>query len=321
MAHITKYGEVISSALSPNGFDSAQNDLYQQFSIHIGEIISVYTADNSYNTLDDSEGIFTLYDVKITRPDGGSDVIYRCRALQPVFGGGINNYMEVVPTIPDQESSMSGSKSNQKDKSEKRGHQVVLGFLGGYKGAGIILGGIPHTSPISKKTRPTKKEGVITRLEIQGTMVEINNDGEFTLKFNGPKNDKGKIANTSVGPTIVKINKEGVLSLTTKEKEQTVVMSPADKKIEITNGKTKISTDGSVVSIVGDVVETGKGTLEPHLCGDTWKKIMEELIDEISQIIVPTGVGPSGVPQNAAKFSTIKQKLKNALSTKHTVER
>jgi DNA-binding ferritin-like protein len=79
--------------------------------------------------------------------------------------------------------------------------------------------------------------------------------------------------------------------------------------------------DGSTVSIVGDAVETGSGSLEPHVCGDTWQSIMEELIDEISQIIVPTGVGPSGTPQNAAKFSSIKQKLKNALSSKHTVEK
>jgi len=47
--------------------------------------------------------------------------------------------------------------------------------------------------------------------------------------------------------------------------------------------------------------------------GEGLKKVLTDLITAITQLTVPTGVGPSGVPINAANFTAIKQRLNNFL--------
>jgi len=46
-------------------------------------------------------------------------------------------------------------------------------------------------------------------------------------------------------------------------------------------------------------------------------KILEDILDECTKIQIPTGVGPSGVPVNAAAFKAIKGKLKVILSARN----
>ncbi len=47
--------------------------------------------------------------------------------------------------------------------------------------------------------------------------------------------------------------------------------------------------------------------------GEGLKKVMTDLITAITQLTVPTGVGPSGIPINAAAFNAIKTRLGNFL--------
>ena len=46
-------------------------------------------------------------------------------------------------------------------------------------------------------------------------------------------------------------------------------------------------------------------------------KILEDILDECTKIAIPTGVGPSGFPVNAAAFKAIKGKLKVILSARN----
>lgn len=46
---------------------------------------------------------------------------------------------------------------------------------------------------------------------------------------------------------------------------------------------------------------------------ETLKKILDDLLDGIGAIIVPTNVGPSGTPLNAATFTAIKIRVNNLL--------
>lgn len=43
--------------------------------------------------------------------------------------------------------------------------------------------------------------------------------------------------------------------------------------------------------------------------GESIKKLLDDLIDAITQITVPTGVGPSGTPINALNFTEIKTRI------------
>ncbi|WP_297096370.1 hypothetical protein [uncultured Draconibacterium sp.] len=47
--------------------------------------------------------------------------------------------------------------------------------------------------------------------------------------------------------------------------------------------------------------------------GEGLKKILQDLITAITQLTVPTGVGPSGVPINTAAFQAINNRLNNFL--------
>jgi len=46
---------------------------------------------------------------------------------------------------------------------------------------------------------------------------------------------------------------------------------------------------------------------------ETLKKIFDDLIDEVNKIVVPTNVGPSGTPINAAAFTAIKTRAASLL--------
>ena len=46
-------------------------------------------------------------------------------------------------------------------------------------------------------------------------------------------------------------------------------------------------------------------------------KILEDLIDECTKIIVPTPVGPSSNPVNSTAFKAIKGRLKTILSARN----
>jgi hypothetical protein len=77
--------------------------------------------------------------------------------------------------------------------------------------------------------------------------------------------------------------------------------------------------EGSYIFInkEGEVhIKAGTASLESTILGETLKEKLESLIDAINAITVPTGVGPSGTPINAATFSTIKSQLSQILSQK-----
>ena len=64
----------------------------------------------------------------------------------------------------------------------------------------------------------------------------------------------------------------------------------------------------------GQMVEVGLDADEAAVLGDTLKGLLDELIDAIAALTVPTGVGPSGTPVNIAQFQSIKSRWQTFLS-------
>lgn len=313
---ISEHGEVVSSALAVGGEEHLVNDTFFNFSIESGQIEKIYAVDDSENAAVGASHLHTLYDVRIYRPNGSTELITKCRMLQPGFGGGINNFFEILPTDPG-----SDAKNDSKDRAHKRGHQVLVAFVSGRKETGIILGGLPNPNPVARSKRPGKLKGVHTEGEIQGLNFQVGNDGQLKITFNGPRNDRG-ILTGSNGPTSVEITKLGNILVSTNNR-QSIEIDRVSGKISITNGPTFIISDQKAdkVQVVGHTVEIGKGGLQPAVVGDDWLKIMEQLIDAITKLYVPTGVGPSGTPVNTPDFLSIRAKLKEALSRNHKVEK
>ena len=94
-----------------------------------------------------------------------------------------------------------------------------------------------------------------------------------------------------------------------------------NKFIRVTNTKGHSITLNEIgVSIISDKISFGKldGSAEPSVLGNTLKTNLENLVDLITNLsdsvqllTVPTPMGPSGVPFNAADFQVISQSLSN----------
>lgn len=92
-------------------------------------------------------------------------------------------------------------------------------------------------------------------------------------------------------------------------------------RLEHQNGaKVEIDKDGNIfiTNVADKKVNVGDGAdtaNEPAALGNTLKELLEELIDAINVLTVPTPAGASGTPVNAATFSSIKGRLEQFLST------
>ena len=313
--NFNNFGDVISSALGYEDTKNAAHELNNSLKIMMGQIEAVYPIGHPEVT-DPELQKFVLYDVRIRHPDNTSELIPYCRMLQPGFGGGINNFLETLPTDPGASAKKKGVNSQ-----DKRGHMCMVGFISGQKNAGIILGMMPHTNKTAVKRRPTAK-GTYLEGEIQGVNFKIDNEGALTIVQNSPRKDDGSPTNAKIKTTI-DIQKDGSIEITTNEKQKIRIDSQSHH-IRIDNGPTYIDMDqdGDKIDVVAKNVNVGTGGLQPQIVGDDLVSWLSDLCDEITKIYVPTGVGPSGTPVNTPKFESLKAAVKEKIqSKKHKVEK
>jgi hypothetical protein len=246
---ILENGDVISSALSVGGYANGQSSIFENFSIQRGQIIKIYTVDDPNNT-SQGPGTFTVYDVNIFMPNGAEEIIRRCFPLHPLFAGQFNNFFEVIPNDPG-----PAALDSTKNGNLKRGTYVLVGFIGGKKTNAVILGSLPHPSPVAVKRRPKKELGSHLEGEFQGLNWFIKNDGSIKVIFNGPRDDSGKIIGED-GPTTLEIDAKGNFEITTNS-EQSVTVDRVNKEVRIVNGTTlwKSEQNGSRIYAESDFFE------------------------------------------------------------------
>lgn len=87
------------------------------------------------------------------------------------------------------------------------------------------------------------------------------------------------------------------------------------EKLETANGKTKVIHEAEALTMVSDqaTIKITTGGLTLVKGGSGLRKTLEQLLDGICALTVPTAVGPSGVPINTATFQKIKADLPNYL--------
>lgn len=80
-----------------------------------------------------------------------------------------------------------------------------------------------------------------------------------------------------------------------------------------------IANEDHVKVKASKAVVLGEGK-EPLVLGDTLKSTLEDIVRAINKITVPTGLGPSGTPINAAEFTSIQSSLESILSQYSTTD-
>lgn len=321
----THFGDVVSSSLAFGEPPMAHQDLLQNFKLFKGQIQQIYAVDATGNSPTGGIGIDARYDVAVYRSDGSLEIIARCTMLQPGFGGGINNFLEVLgpnpgPTSADPTVSPQG----------KPGQFVLVGLMEGSKQGGVILGCLPHTNPTAVATRPTEDEGTVLQGEFQGLNWKIDNDGALTVVFNGPRDDSGMVVNPDVGPTTLMIDQAGKVLVTTNN-EQTIEVDPDPdtQTVTVTCGPTTFVMDGQndKITQMASTVETlGSDTnrvqggnillskspdsspSEPFVLGNVFTNFCTQLLTAIQ---THTHIGNLGVPTpppiNMADFMQLAQ--------------
>lgn len=344
---INQHGDVISSALSVEPHEDARHQFFNETRVLRGQIQKIYAVDTANNDPGNAQGSYTLYDVLVWKPDGSTEVVKRCRALQPFFGGTYNNFLEVLPTDPGPDATNQDLGS-----SSRPGTHVLVGFIGGQKLYGpVILGALPHPNAVAINRRPSEDKGIYMEGEFQGLNFQVANDGSFKLTFNGPRDDEGTLMNQN-GPTSFSIDKDGIMEISTNA-NQTVTVDRVAKTIDLVNGGTEIlmEQEGNKITIIADTVLAnvnkdaiftvgGKSTInstgdvtvssdsmiklqkgkdgspsEPFVLGQKFKSFMGDLLEAIGQITHVGNLGaPTPPPVNAAKFTALKAKLDDLLS-------
>lgn len=309
---VSPNGDVISSALKAAPVGDSRRLMEENFSLAKGQIEKVYTVDDSTVP---GKRTFTLYDVKIYRTNGSTELVRGVRGGQPLWGGGVFDFLEV-------NHGDAGPKTKDPaiDSALKEGAHVLVGFISGQQNAPVILCALPHPSDKAIKRRPKKAQGKRMEGEFQGLNFAIASDGSLSVIFNGPRKPSGE--SDLSGAASITIDGKGNIKASTNA-QQSIEINRETGFVKVVNGTTHITLDKKAdkAQVVAKNIEIGTGALQPAVVGDDWKKIMTELLDALAQLTVPTAVGPSGTPINAAQFNQVKGKLQDALSTKHKVEK
>lgn len=85
------------------------------------------------------------------------------------------------------------------------------------------------------------------------------------------------------------------------------------EKLEITNSDVKVLHESDALTVTADTttIKASTGGVTITRGGSGLKKTLEQMLDGICALTVPTAVGPSGVPINIATFQQIKADLPN----------
>lgn len=264
-------GSVISQYFSTQDKPPSGDDIYDQgLRLVVGQIEKIHFVDDQSNL----SKKYLEYDVSVRDAKGGQSTFRNVRKIDLL--GGSNDYEEQV--LEPNEFAFKGKLETSNFFTNKNGTTVLLAFVDGSKDRPIIIAAIQHP----KKTGAKRKDGVRRIGEFRGFTWELNKDGELILTYLGNRTSDGKLARSNTGPTQIKIDKNGIFTLTDNE-GQLIMMNRVDKKIrivtkenyEIVVGKDELITIGGNKneSIVGNETNAIQGNQDSTVQGNYTKTI------------------------------------------------
>lgn len=119
--------------------------------------------------------------------------------------------------------------------------------------------------------------------------------------------DDGMLLIPSIGSTII-------VGYSKRNVPYVALFSQIDKVVIITGSSSITQTTDSIITASGQSTFTIKDAgYNMAKGGENLRSILSDLMDQITQIKVPTNTGVSGIPTNSSAFSDIKQRIQNIL--------
>ena len=237
----------------------------------------------------------------------------------------------------------AGSETSNASKTEAEIVRTLAGSIDVVAGRGRFLGSADEepglTAPrVIANTRDNEETDKYFTNPVEGDpdfvndssriYVSMNTDGDEKLGLEYPAIDGIAIDAVNSSPYV--IIKSDEIRIAARKNDNEGINGSIKIVKEGEEGEDKavivIQPDGSIL-ISGPRVSIGTGDTDDNqvligndssadhlVMGETLQGLLEETLDAITQITVPTGVGPSGPPVNAAAFTSIRSKLSTMLS-------
>lgn len=200
-----------NGAVLPNGLLSVDHmammegfkKTYQNNSLRFGMIIATYSPSDSGNVT----GLAPEYDVVVFEQNenkSSTPITYRnCLSAEGL--GSMADFFEKTLRVQTRQSSDIDTKG-------QNGAIVLILCLNGVSDKGIIIGALTH--PDRKST--LVDSGPRLEGEFNGVNIKVEKDGSTSLTFKGATDNDGKITDTTQGPTILSVEKDGSLQFSHK---------------------------------------------------------------------------------------------------------
>lgn len=231
----TPYGSVLPSSLftedEMKGISSF-NKRYRNFGLKMGSVINIIETDDPRNTT----GMFPEYDVAVVEKEldvSYSLVVYR-NCIRTDGLGGKAEYIDFKLRAPTE----SGEEGNQ-DMNKHNGSIVLLNCLDGTSTQAVITGSVQHPE---RQNILDKEKGHAFIAEFNGLQIQIDQEGAFSVVFQGATDNDGKPLKQDVGGSFFKITENGSLEIgddngeiivLDKENQELIVTAKKNAKIEI----------------------------------------------------------------------------------------
>lgn len=191
-----------------------------------------------------------------------------------------------------QDSQKTGPTANQEDINADGG--VIH-----------MTSGDETKSPFTRTT--TIEIGAFTNYpsDLKGNQILLNSDRIVISSKQSEIIGHGKTAIGWITDGVFSVDSKGDINISTPE---------SNMNLSATNVSNVVPDGGKIY--LGWGVEEAENQDEPVIKGNTLLKVLNQILDKLGQLTVPTATGPSGTPVNfkPSDIQTLKNNLKDALS-------
>ncbi len=174
------------------------------------------------------------------------------------------------------------------DEGFSDGSKVLILCVDGESQSGVIIGGLRDLKDTSEKKDTEKDPGHNAYWIFNGVNATVDKDGAFTLTFNGPTKNDGKLNTDKVKEeatgTVFSIDKDGNASLADKEQKNQLLINHKDSKIQNTADKEYDITvsNGKIITDSQGVELGGNNAKDKMLMGTTFRDSQKQMNQKMS---------------------------------------